>query len=77
MKPNRMGNAVEYKKGHHYLTVVEWEDGHCEIEVHYCAPAERIFHTCDRSEMQHAVNALNKAHILDGPGEPLILIARS
>lgn len=76
MKPNRMGKAVEYKRGHHYLTVVEWEDGHCEAEVHYCPPAERIFHTCDKSEIPMAVSELNKAHISERAEEPLILIAR-
>ena len=51
--PNRVGKATEYKRGHHYLTITEWEDGHCEIEVHKCVP-ELIFHSCDMGEKQIA-----------------------
>jgi hypothetical protein len=49
----RIGRTVEFKRGHHYLTVTEWEDGHCEIEVHKCVP-ELVFHTCDPSELGRA-----------------------
>jgi hypothetical protein len=51
--PNRTGKATEYKRGHTYMTVVEWEDGHCEIEVHKCVP-ELLFHSCDKKELELA-----------------------
>lgn len=54
LKPNRVGKAVEYKSGHQYLTIVEWEDGHCEIEVHQCIP-EILFHSCDMSDKEKAI----------------------
>ncbi len=53
MEINRKGTCVEYKKGHHYLTYTQWEDGHCEIEVHKCVP-ELIFHSCDMKELDLA-----------------------
>lgn len=49
----RTGRTVEFKRGHHYLTVTRWEDGHCEIEVHKCVP-ELVFHTCDPNELSLA-----------------------
>lgn len=51
--PNRTGKVTEYKRGHIYLTVVNWEDGHCEIEVHRCIP-ELLFHSCDKTELDQA-----------------------
>jgi len=54
IKPNRVGKATEYKAGHQYLTIVEWEDGHCEIEVHQCIP-EILFHSCDMADKAKAI----------------------
>lgn len=53
MEVNRRGTATEYKNGHHYLTYVQWEDGHCEIEIHKCVP-ELLFHSCDQHELKEA-----------------------
>jgi len=58
IKPSRTGKVTEYKRGHNYMTVVEWEDGHCEIEVHECIP-KLIFHSCDNKELQNAQNLFN------------------
>ena len=53
LNPNRIGKATEYKRGHNYLTIVEWEDGHCEIEIHQCIP-ELLFHSCDKNDLDKA-----------------------
>ena len=50
---NRTGKVTEYKSGHHYLTYTEWEDGHCEIEVHRCIP-ELLWHSCDQKQLDAA-----------------------
>ncbi len=53
MKANRKGTVTEYKKGHYYLTYTEWEDKHCEIEVHRCVP-ELLWHSCDKNQLDDA-----------------------
>ena len=53
MEINREGVCKEYKQGHYYLTHTEWNDGHCEIEVHRCVP-ELLFHTCDPNQLDEA-----------------------
>ena len=55
IKPSRTGKVTEYKRGHNYMTVIEWEDGHCEVEVHECIP-KLIFHSCDYKELENARN---------------------
>ncbi len=50
MEPNRTGKVTEYKKGHYYLTHTEWEDGHCEIEIHECKPT-LLAHSCDQKDL--------------------------
>jgi len=59
MKANRTGKCTEYKQGHYYLTHTEWEDGHCEIEVHRCVP-ELLFHTCDPNQLDEAKELFQK-----------------
>jgi hypothetical protein len=59
LEVNRSGRVVEYKRGHYYLTHVEWEDGHCEIEVHHCKP-DLVFHSCDEKQLQKAKDILLK-----------------
>ena len=59
MKANREGKCTEYKKGHYYLTHTEWNDGHCEIEVHRCVP-ELLFHTCDPKQLDEAKELFEK-----------------
>lgn len=54
MEANRKGIVTEYKKGHYYLTNTEWEDGHCEIEVHRCVP-ELLWHSCDTNQFDEAM----------------------
>jgi hypothetical protein len=56
--PNRRGVVTEYKRGHYYLTITEFEDGHCEIEVHRCIP-ELVYHSCDIKDRQVAIEAFN------------------
>ena len=58
LTPNRVGKTTEYKRGHYYLTITEFEDGHCEIEVHRCIP-ELIYHSCDYKDKEKAVEAFN------------------
>jgi len=53
MEVNRKGTVTEYKLGHHYLTVTQWEDGHCEIEIHRCVP-ELLWHSCDSKQIVEA-----------------------
>lgn len=53
MEINRKGTVVEYKNGHHYLTHTQWEDGHCEIEIHRCVP-ELLWHSCDMKQLDEA-----------------------
>ena len=72
MEPNRRGTVTEYKHGHHYLTHTEWEDGHCEIEIHRCEP-ELKFHSCDprdlaraHSEFQHLAEGEHTVELLLG-----------
>ena len=48
---NRKGSTEEYKRGHYYFTFTEWEDGHCEIELHRCMP-ELLFHSCDKEDLE-------------------------
>ena len=55
LKPNRIGRTVEYKQGHYYLTLTDWQDGHCELEVHRCIP-EPLFHSCDVNDLERAKN---------------------
>lgn len=50
---NRKGKCTEYKHGHYYMTHTEWEDGHCEIEIHRCVP-ELLWHSCDTKQMGDA-----------------------
>ena len=66
MKPNRIGKVTEYKRGHYYLSHTEWEDGHCEIEIHHCVP-EIIWHSCDTKELDTAKQIFQEIDINDGP----------
>jgi len=59
MEPNRIGKATEYKKGHFYMTIVEWPDGHCEIEVHECVPV-MLYHSCDIKDIDEAKKLFEK-----------------
>lgn len=59
MKPNRVGKVTEYKRGHHYLTHTEFEDGHCEIEVHECIP-KLVWHSCDQKQLDKAFEVFNE-----------------
>ena len=54
MTPNRKGKVTEYKEGHYYLTHVEWEDGHCEIEIHLCVP-QILWRSCDSKQLEQAI----------------------
>ncbi|KKL64716.1 hypothetical protein LCGC14_2162150, partial [marine sediment metagenome] len=45
-----------------YLTVTEWEDDHCEIELHKCEP-ELLFHSCDKKENATAQTMLLKGEV--------------
>ena len=69
MLVNRQGVTKEYKRGHHYLTVTQWEDGHCEIEVHRCVP-ELIFHSCDLKELSMAEKLFEDLPMLERKGLP-------
>ena len=51
----RTGKVTEYKNGHYYLSVTEWEDKHCEIEIHKCEP-ELLWHSCDEKQLLEAKN---------------------
>lgn len=51
--PNRVGTVVEYKYGHYYLSLTDFHDGHCEIEIHRCVP-EAIYHSCDMKDLGDA-----------------------
>jgi hypothetical protein len=53
LQANRKGTITEYKQGHMYLSITEWEDGHCEIELHQCIP-ELLFHSCDKKDIGKA-----------------------
>jgi len=53
LKPNRIGTTVEYKYGHYYLSLTDFHDGHCEIEIHRCVP-EPIYHSCDMKDINDA-----------------------
>jgi hypothetical protein len=55
---NRTGTVTEYKRGHFYLTITAFEDGHCEIEVHKCVP-KLIYHSCDYKDKEHAIESFN------------------
>lgn len=59
MKANRTGKVTEYKKGHYYLTHTEWEDKHCEIEIHMCQP-QLLFHSCDSNQLELAKQTFNQ-----------------
>ena len=61
--PSRSGKVTEYKRGHHYMTVLEWEDGHFEVEVHECIP-KLLFHSCDYKELQTAKNLFNDLPVI-------------
>ena len=54
MEVNRRGTVTEYKRGHYYLTHTEWEDNHCEIEIHLCVP-HLLWHSCDLKELPEAM----------------------
>jgi len=60
-EPNRYGKTIEYKNGHFYLTYTQWEDGHCEIEIHKCVP-ELIYHSCDQHELPNAKNIFKELY---------------
>ena len=77
IKINRQGTVREYKKGHIYLTHVEWEDGHVEIEVHRCVP-EPLFHSCDPDQLELAFDSMTR-HVesdLQPQERRLIIISR-
>ena len=57
MEISRKGEVTEYKKGHYYLSITKWEDGHIEIEVHRCYPVI-IFHSCDKKDLNKAKKLL-------------------
>lgn len=57
MEINRKGNTQEFKMGHYYLSYTEWDDGHCEIEIHECKPT-LLWHSCDKSKLSEAKDAL-------------------
>jgi hypothetical protein len=59
MQPNRLGKTTEFKSGHNYLTITEWEDGHCEIEIHQCIP-KLLFHSCDMKDIDRAREEFKK-----------------
>ncbi len=67
-KPNRVGKVTEYKRGHHYLTHTEWEDGHVEIEVHECMP-KLVWHSCDQKQLDDAFKAFNDLPLLNATSE--------
>ena len=71
MEVNRRGTVTEYKRGHHYLTHTEWEDGHCEIEIHKCEP-ELKFHSCDPHELPTAFQEFQ--HLAEGERAMELLI---
>lgn len=75
LEPNRKGEVTEYKKGHIYLTHVEWEDGHCEIEIHRCVP-QQLFHSCDSGQLEMAQQALLE-HAAQERKPALIVVGRS
>lgn len=64
--PNRTGKVTEYKRGHYYLSHTEWQDGHCEIEVHRCVP-KILWHSCDPKEWNQAQEFFKKIDVNDGP----------
>ena len=64
LQVNRSGKTTEFKRGHHYLTLTEWEDGHYEIEVHKCVP-KLIFHSCDLKELQLAKDVFARLPLLE------------
>lgn len=53
LQPNRIGTTIEYKYGHYYLSLTDFHDGHCEIEIHRCVP-EQIYHSCDMKDLGDA-----------------------
>lgn len=53
MEINRIGKTIEYKQGHYYMSCTQWQDGHCEIEIHRCVP-ELLFHSCDQKDSNKA-----------------------
>ena len=59
MEANRTGTVTEYKSGHHYLTHTQWNDGHCEIEIHRCVP-ELLWHSCDMKQLDEAKTFFSK-----------------
>lgn len=55
----RVGELHEYKAGHYYVSRIDWEDGHTEIEVHRCQP-QLLFHSCDPKEWDAACSQADK-----------------
>jgi len=47
----RRGSVVEHRRGNYFLTVIEWEDGHREVEVHHCDPRP-IARSCDPKDVE-------------------------
>ena len=76
LKVNRVGTTYEYKYGHYYLSMTDFHDGHCEIEIHRCVP-EQLYHSCDmkdigdaRSNFENLVKGEMRSRILLPNGEP-------
>lgn len=47
----REGTVTEHRRGNYFLTVIEWDDGHREVEVHYCDPRP-IVRSCDPKDIE-------------------------
>lgn len=46
----RQGKVYEYRRGNYFLTVLRWDDGHVEVEVHHCDPRP-IARSCDPKDV--------------------------
>lgn len=47
----RKGTVTESRRGNYFLTIIEWEDGHREVEIHYCDPRP-IIRSCDPKDIE-------------------------
>lgn len=46
----RKGSVSEYRRGNYILTIIDWNDGHRETEIHECDPRP-IFRSCDPKDI--------------------------
>lgn len=70
-KPFRTGKISEFRNGTLFLTHIEWEDGHEEIEVHECKPT-LLFQAYDRKSLEEAHDLLHDFRkVLDAPAKRL------